>query len=51
MKVPISGKVKPENKERVEKVASCIERSLSDTLDRILDDYFSIKEKNSEQVA
>lgn len=51
MKVPISGKVKPENKQRVEKIALNIERTLSETLDRILDDYFSMYEQNKERIA
>ncbi len=49
MKVPISGKVKPKNRENVERMAKKLERSLSETLDRILDKYFSFElEKNKE---
>lgn len=47
MKVPISGRIDPKNRKNVEEKANKLERTISDTLDRILSEYFSL-EKNKE---
>lgn len=45
MKVYIGAKVKPVNRKLVEEKALWLERSISDTLDRILDEYFAREKK------
>ena len=45
MKVPLSARIKIKNKEKIEEIANKIERTISETVDRVLDDYFALKQK------
>lgn len=48
-KVYLAGKVHPETRERIEKMANDIGHTVSRTLDIVLEDYFS--KKNTGEVA
>lgn len=48
MKVYIGAKVKPVNRKLVEEKALWLERTISDTLDRILDEYFAREKKRGD---
>ena len=49
MKILLSGRVNPEYKERIERMAIKEDRTVSYTLDKILGEYFS--KKNTGEVA